>query len=243
MAKILLIEDDENISEFIIKYAKNENFEIETAANGKTGLAMALASKFDIILLDIMLPGMNGNEICRELRKFSGVPVIFLTSRDEEIDRVLGLEMGADDYITKPFSPRELFARIKSVLRRASGKGPGSENGPAETKAGAENGGQKKNIATKNITIDASRREVKLAGRTVELTYTQFELLKKLAGNAGRVFSRDELYEAIWGDGGDGFSRTVDVHIKHLREALNRALEGYNPIVSIRSVGYKFEEE
>ncbi len=243
MEKILLIEDDENISDFIIKYAKNENFEIETASNGKAGLSMALAFKFDIVLLDIMLPGMNGNEICRELRKVSGVPVIFLTSRDEEIDRVLGLEMGADDYITKPFSPRELFARIKAVLRRTSENKLKIGTEQTEAKKITEPDDLKKNITTKNISIDPSRREVKLAGKPVELTYTQFELLKKLAGSAGRVFSRDELYDAVWGESGDGFSRTVDVHIKHLREALNKTLEGYNPIISIRSVGYKFEEE
>ena len=242
MEKILLIEDDENISDFIVKYAKNENFEIETAANGKTGLSMALASKFDMILLDIMLPGMNGNEICRELRKVSGVPVIFLTSRDEEIDRVLGLEIGADDYITKPFSPRELFARIKAVLRRTSEK-TSRHPGSPEIRNAAENDESRKTIVTKKLSIDTARREIKLAGKTVEVTYTQFELLKKLASSAGRVFSRDELYESVWGDSGDGFSRTVDVHIKHLREALNKTLEGYNPIVSVRSVGYKFEEE
>ncbi len=246
MQKLLLIEDDDKISDFIIKYALSENYEIFRESDGRAGLETALGCGFDLVILDIGLPGLSGLQLCRELRKTSGVPVIFLTAKDEEIDKVLALEIGADDYITKPFSPRELFARIKAILRRTSPVAnsiskPASNAAEACIKSPArdEFAGL---IEAGPLKIDIKRREARLGGTVVSLTYTQFEILKKLASNPGIVYSREEIYIAVWGEDGEGMSRTVDVHIKHLRQALAEAREGFTPIVSVRGAGYKFEE-
>lgn len=245
MEKLLLVEDDDKIADFIIKYAASENFAIRRESEGESGLREAAGGGYGLVIVDIGLPGMNGLQLCRELRKKSAVPVIFLTARDEEIDKILALEIGADDYITKPFSPRELFARIKAILRRtavsASAVGARRLDSDGGAPGGAgERGG--KTIKTARLAIDIQRREARADGNAVSLTYTQFEILKKLAGGAGIVFSREEIYVSVWGADGEGMSRTVDVHIKHIREALSAAAAGYNPIVSVRGAGYKFED-
>lgn len=257
MEKLLLVEDDDKIADFIIKYAANENFGIRRENSGEGGLREALAGGYDLLILDIGLPGMNGLQLCRELRKKSQVPVIFLTAKDEEIDKILALEIGADDYIIKPFSPRELFARIKAILRRCSVSKSGGlkENSLPEAAAAIQlkNGGGEASLSfadkagsyivkTSRIEINFQRREVKVDSKRVTLTYTQFEILKKLAAGAGIVYSREEIYIGVWGADGEGMSRTVDVHVKHIREALNVAAPGYNPIISVRGAGYKFEE-
>jgi len=253
MEKLLLVEDDDKIADFIIKYAASENFAIRRESCGEGGLREAAGGGYDLVILDIGLPGMNGLQLCRELRKKNAVPVIFLTAKDEEIDKILALEIGADDYITKPFSPRELFARIKAILRRtaisasavcreqAQSDGGGADAGkPGARREAGEPAG--KTIKTARLEIDIHRREVRADGNAVSLTYTQFEILKKLAGGAGIVYSREEIYVGVWGEDGEGMSRTVDVHIKHIREALAAAADGFNPIISVRGAGYKFED-
>ena len=253
MEKILLVEDDDKIADFIIKYAASENFAIKRESDGEGGLREAAGGGYDLIILDIGLPGMNGLQLCRELRKKSAMPVIFLTAKDEEIDKILALEIGADDYITKPFSPRELFARIKAILRRTavsrsavsaeraqSEGGVASAGKPDARRDAVDRAGQ--TIKTARLEIDIQRREVRVDGNAVGLTYTQFEILKKLAGGAGFVYSREDIYVGVWGADGEGMSRTVDVHIKHIREALGAAADGYNPIISVRGAGYKFED-
>jgi DNA-binding response OmpR family regulator len=256
MERLLLVEDDDKIADFIIKYAASENFGICRESSGEGGLREALAGAYDLVILDIGLSGVNGLHICRELRKQSQVPVIFLTARDEEIDKILALEIGADDYITKPFSPRELFARIKAILRRSAGSNSCGRQGQPSSDASAASHFKKgggsfstqpesaagRIVKTARIEIDFQRREVKADFKPVNLTYTQFEILKKLVAGAGIVYSREEIYLGVWGADGDGMSRTVDVHIKHIREALNAAAPGYNPIISVRGAGYKFEE-
>ncbi|HBC75380.1 MAG TPA: DNA-binding response regulator [Candidatus Wallbacteria bacterium] len=250
MEKLLLVEDDDKIADFIIKYAASENFAIRCESDGEGGLREAAGGGYDLIIVDIGLPGMNGLQLCRELRKKKSVPVIFLTAKDEEIDKILALEIGADDYITKPFSPRELFARIKAILRRTVISGSAvctertqsDDGGASAEKPGAPIGLAGKTIKTARLEIDIQRREVRVDGNTVGLTYTQFEILKKLAGGAGIVYSREQIYVGVWGEDGEGMSRTVDVHIKHIREALSAAADGYNPIISVRGAGYKFED-
>jgi DNA-binding response OmpR family regulator len=239
MEKLLLVEDDDKIADFIIKYAASENFAIKRESDGEGGLREAAGGGYDLIILDIGLPGMNGLQLCRELRKKSAMPVIFLTAKDEEIDKIVALEIGADDYITKPFSPRELFARIKAILRRTAISRSAVCAEQSQTDAGDRAG---QTIKTARLEIDIQRREVMVDGNTVGLTYTQFEILKKLAGGAGIVYSREQIYVGVWGEDGEGMSRTVDVHIKHIREALGAAADGYSPIISVRGAGYKFED-
>ncbi|MEZ7890176.1 MAG: response regulator transcription factor [Candidatus Wallbacteria bacterium] len=236
METLLLIEDDAKIADFIVKYAKNENFGIVHVTDGKAGLLEAINNKYDLIILDIMLPKMSGLDVCREIRKNSNIPIIFLSARADEIDRVLGLEIGADDYVTKPFSPRELLARVKAVLRRTADKNSSADSSK-------DNQGQPKILTYKNLTLDTLKHEVKADGKLINLTYTQFEILKKLMSSPGRVFSREDLYVAIWGAEAEGMSRTVDVHIKYLREAIKNSIPDSNYIISIRGVGYKLDEE
>ena len=253
MEKLLLVEDDDKIADFIVKYAASENFAIRRESDGEGGLREAAGGGYDLIIVDIGLPGMNGLQLCRELRKKSAMPVIFLTAKDEEIDKILALEIGADDYITKPFSPRELFARIKAILRRtaifrsaaSAEQAQPDDGGSAAGKHAArcdlgDRAGQ--TIKTARLEIDIQRREVRVDGNAVGFTYTQFEILKKLAGGAGIVYSREDIYIGVWGEDGEGMSRTVDVHIKHIREALAAVADGFNPIISVRGAGYKFED-
>jgi len=216
---VLVIEDEESIASFVSMYLENEGFSVRVAANGAEGLAQAAANPPRVILLDLMLPDIDGFEICRRLRHDSDVPIIMLTARDAATDKVVGLELGADDYITKPFEPRELVARVKSVLRRA------------ESAAGGDN-----SVSTiGSVTLDPGRREVSADGREIRLTAREFELLHFLMVNRGLALSRQQLLEQVWGYDFFGDTRTIDVHINQVRKKLGDAVN----IETVRSVGYK----
>ncbi len=219
--KILIVEDDEAISELIAYNLKQAGFSVLTAFDGETGLALALKDAPDLILLDIMLPGMDGWEVCRRLRQSSEVPILFLTAKDAEFDRVRGLELGADDYVTKPFSPRELVARVKAILRRV--------NRSAEIEQ----------MTIGRVTIDFRSHLVTLDGQPLNLTPMEYQLLRIMAMNPGQVFSREELLTEVWGEEFFGDQRTVDVHISHLREKLGEASD---LIQTARGFGYKLKE-
>ncbi|MCL8206655.1 MAG: response regulator transcription factor [Actinomycetia bacterium] len=221
--KVLVVDDEPAIQELVRFALEREGFEVSVAQDGWAALAEAERLKPDLVVLDLMLPGLNGFEVCRALRATSDVPVLMLTARKEESDRVQGLDLGADDYVTKPFSPRELAARVKAILRRV--RGP-------ERETAAETG----------LVVDAERRRVLLDGQPVELTYTEFELLRVLAAHPGRVFTRDELLTRVWGADFYGDARTVDVHIRHLREKLHEDPMAPRFIETVRGVGYRFRE-
>ncbi len=229
MAKILVVEDEAGVSELVTMYLKKEGFEVAQVFDGEEALQKLRKQSFDLVILDIMLPGKDGFEICREVRKFSKVPIIMLTARDEEIDRVVGLEIGADDYIPKPFSPREMVARVKAVLRRVSGPEGTQKRTPKVL-----------NFPGFSINLDA--REVKVGNNKLELTPKEFELLAFLAQNPHRVFNREELLERVWGYDFAGDSRTVDAHVKRIRKKFSEA--GFPaPIKTVWGVGYRFEAE
>lgn len=220
---VLIIEDEESIASFIRMYLEKEGYEVHVAGTGEDGLELARDKNPAVILLDIMLPGIDGFEVCRRLRHDSEVPVIMLTARDASTDKVVGLELGADDYITKPFDPRELVARVKSVLRRAQ---PGSGKAGETLQAG-------------EITLDTGRHEVTVSGESVKLTAMEFKLLHYLLFNKGLVLSRQQLLEHVWGYDFMGDTRTVDVHINQLRKKLGDATS----IETVWSVGYRLAEK
>jgi two-component system alkaline phosphatase synthesis response regulator PhoP len=225
MAKILVIDDEPSIVNLVTAYLKPEGYEVFTAADGNAGLKAAHAFKPDVIVLDLMLPGKDGFEVLSQLRRESNVYVILLTAKTEETDRIVGLSVGADDYVTKPFSPRELVARIKAALRRLGpGTGTGSEN---------------QILAFRHVRIDLGARQVSLDGYPVELTAVEFDLLRVLAESRGRVITREQLLEAVWGGTYYGEMRVVDVHLGHIR----RKLGSQQIIATVRAVGYRFEDE
>ena len=221
--RVLLIDDDTRMYELLAQYLGQHGISVTHAADGGRGLAALEASAYDAVLLDVMMPGMDGLEVCRRIRAKSTIPVLMLTARGDETDRVVGLELGADDYLAKPFSPRELLARLRAVLRRAQ---------PA---AVAEK------LETSGVSIDAAAREVRVSGRLVELTGLEFDLLVALVRRAGRVIPRD----ALLGEAGRNDTlvseRTVDVHISHLRQKLGE--EGTRLIKTVRGVGYLFAKD
>jgi two-component system alkaline phosphatase synthesis response regulator PhoP len=223
-ASILVIDDEQSILDLVTAYLRQEGYEVQTATDGPSGLKAAEIYKPDLIVLDVMLPGMDGLELLTRLRRQSDVYVIVLTARSEETDKIVGLSVGADDYLTKPFSPRELVARIKAALRRLR-----DGVGPAE---GAT-------LAFDHVRIDAGSREVWVNDEPVELTPIEFELLQTLAEHRGRVLSRDQLLQRVWGYDFYGEERVVDVHIGHIRQKLGDG----NYIVTVRGVGYRFEDE
>jgi DNA-binding response OmpR family regulator len=218
---ILIVEDEDNIASLVTLYLQNEGFAVERVSDGEAALRAADRVRPSLVILDLMLPGIDGLEVCRRLRAQSGVPIIMLTARDEEPDRVVGLELGADDYVTKPFSPRELVARAKAVLRRGTG-----ELSHEPLRLGP-------------VTVDGDRREVRVDGRAVALTAKEFDLLEFLLRNRGMVFSRDRLLERVWGYERPVDTRTVDSHVKSLRQKLG---EGGALVMTVRGVGYKVEE-
>jgi two-component system alkaline phosphatase synthesis response regulator PhoP len=225
MAKILVIDDEPSIVNLVTAYLKPEGYEVHTATDGPAGLKAARAFKPDLIILDIMLPGMDGIELLSRLRRESEVYVILLTARTEETDKVVGLSVGADDYVTKPFSPRELTARVKAALRRIqTGAGPGSDMNV---------------YSFRHLRMDAAARTVSVDEKPVELTAIEFDLLKALVENRGRVLSREQLLEKVWGGEYFGEQRVVDVHLGHVRQKLGRE----DLIVTVRGVGYRFEDE
>jgi len=222
-ARILIVEDDPTVSEVVERYLSREGFLVETRSDGVAGLARALDSPPDLVVLDLMLPGMSGLEVCRRLRERAQVPVIILTARSSEVDRVRGLELGADDYVAKPFSPRELTARVKAVLRRA----PGAPAGMALLRFG-------------DLELDPATRETRLSGDPVDLTAKEFDLLAHLMRHPRRAFRREELLSSVWGfDYGD--TSTVTVHVSRLRDKLEPDPGMPRYVRTVRGVGYRFE--
>lgn len=223
-SKILVIDDEQSILKLVSAYLRPEGYEVYTASDGTSGLRAARAYKPDLVVLDIMLPGMDGVELLSQLRRESDVYVIMLTAKAEETDKIVGLSVGADDYVTKPFSPRELVARIKAALRRQySGSSLRDRNV----------------LVFRHVRIDTGSRQVWVDDREIELTAIEFDLLKTLAEHRGMVLSREQLLEKVWGHDFFGEIRVVDVHLGHIRGKLGA--EGY--IVTVRGVGYRFIDE
>ena len=223
---VLIVEDQQEISSIVAKYLENEGYETLCAANGLEALELFGSNRIHLTLLDIMMPGIDGFDVLREIRKTSEVPVIFLTARAEEIDRLKGFDIGADDYVTKPFSMRELMARVKANLRRVEFSNGESTNGDI--------------IVSGDLSIDLNKYEVKKDGKVVELTLREFELLKFLVSSAGQVFSREQLLEEVWGYEYYGDIRTVDVTVRRLREKIEDEDGEYKYILTKRGVGYYF---
>ncbi len=224
---ILIIEDDPNIAELIRLYLEKDNFEVTIASDGRTGVNAFYSSKPDLILLDIMLPEMDGWEVCREIRKTDKTPIIMLTAKDETVDKITGLELGADDYIAKPFDMKEVIARIHAVLRRYTGES-NTDASPKDIKT------------FHNLVINMSAYEVIISGKKVEMPPKELELLNYLASHPNRVFTRNQLLDDVWGFEYLGDSRTVDVHVKRLREKINGASDKWS-LATVWGVGYKFE--
>ena len=224
--RVLVVEDDEGIREMLKYNLVSAGFSVQEAGDGAAGLRTARTSKPDLILLDLMLPGMNGLDFCRALRKTSRVPIIMLTAKDAEVDKIVGLELGADDYITKPFSIREVLARVNSVLRRAQPDATEPQAMPEQDSIG-------------DFTLDRAARRVLLAGKEVKLTAREFDLLSYLLANAGRVRTRDAVLEHVWGSDFTGDRKTIDVHIRWLREKL--AGKVAFEIVTVRGIGYRLD--
>ena len=223
-ASILVVDDEQSIVDLVTAYLRQEGYEVHTAMDGPSGLKAARVFKPDLIVLDVMLPGMDGIELLSQLRRESDVYVIMLTAKSEETDKIVGLSVGADDYLTKPFSPRELVARVKAALRRLRVGGGGTE---ATT------------LAFRHIRIDTGRRQVWVDDEPVSLTAIEFDLLKTLAEHRGLVLGREQLLEKVWGYDFYGEERVVDVHIGHIRQKLGDD----RFIVTVRGVGYRFEDE
>ncbi len=222
--KVLIVDDDEHIAELIKIYFEKDGFTTVTANNGKKAVELFKSEAPAIVILDVMMPEMDGWQVCREIRRVSNIPIIMLTAKGETFDKVLGLELGADDYMVKPFEPKELIARVKAVLRRSDIK---------ETSA-------EKEIVFPNLTINLTNYELKINGNIVEVPPKELELLYFLASNPNRVFTREQLLEEVWGFDYFGDSRTVDVHIKRLREKLE-GVESNWQLKTVWGVGYKFE--
>jgi len=223
---VLIVEDDRNTAALVATYLEREGFATQQVHDGAEALALARRRPPGFVVLDVMLPGADGWELCRELRKFSDVPILMLTAREEEIDRVLGLSLGADDYVVKPFSPRELVERVKAILRRAR---------PAPTADAI--------LACGGLVLDDARHRVTRDGRPVELTAVEYKLLQALMRSPGRVFSRDELLGRLYAHGETVVDRVIDVHIGHLRQKLGDNPAAPRFIRTVRGFGYRFAEE
>ena len=222
--KILVVDDDQNICELLRLYLTKEGYQVTLASDGEDALAKYAQAKPDMVLLDVMMPRLDGWEVCRRIRKQGDTPVIMLTAKGETFDKVLGLELGADDYVVKPFDSIEVVARIKAVLRRCN----------------PEESGKDGVIQFENLSLDMSRYELKVKGKVVEAPPKELELLAYLAGHPNRVFTRDQLLDEVWGFEYYGDSRTIDVHIKRLREKLEGASDQWS-LKTVWGVGYKFE--
>ena len=226
-ARILIVDDEPNIVRLLQSYLQREGFEVLTAADGRTGLQIARAMHPQLVVLDLLLPEVDGLEVCRLLRQESDVYIIMLTARSEETDKIVGLSLGADDYVTKPFSPREMVARIKAVLRRTRRRGAGPE---AQV------------LRFPGLIVDTGRRTVTVRGQDVELTALDFDILRTLAASPGMVFSRAQLLEKVWGYDYIGDERVVDVHIGLLRKRIEQDPAEPSFVKTVRSVGYKFDD-
>ena len=221
--KILIVEDEENIAEVLIAYAKQQDYETEHFNSGKGVVSFVKQNAVDLILLDLMLPDVDGIELCKQIRAFSSVPIIMLTAKSEEIDRLLGLEIGADDYICKPFSPKEVIARIKAVLRRTSQP--------------------KTNIINhNNFQLHKDDYEARLNGKSIGFTAVEFKIFLLFISHVGRVFTREDIINNVYSDTTDISDRNIDTHIKNIRKKINDIQAGLNPIAAVYSVGYKFKE-
>ncbi|MFT8394866.1 response regulator [Propionibacterium sp.] len=224
MTRILIIEDEESYREATSYMLSHEGFDVSSVPDGESGLAEYEREGADLVLLDLMLPGLPGTEVCKSLRQHSDVPIIMVTARDSEIDKVVGLELGADDYVTKPFSHRELVARIRAVLRR----GREEELYPGVVESG-------------DVRMDVERHEVTVSGTPVKLALKEFELLELLMRNAGRVMTRGQLIDRVWGADYVGDTKTLDVHVKRLRAKIERDPSHPVELVTVRGLGYKFQ--
>jgi len=217
--RLLIIDDDAELCALMQEFLHREGFTVDFALEGRSGLEQAEQGNYDLIVLDVMLPGLDGFEILKRLRASSRVPVLMLTARGEDVDRIVGLELGADDYLPKPFNPRELAARVKAILRRAE----------APVNRGR--------VEVNGVALDPGRREVTCEGKPIEVTTLEFDILEQLMRNAGRVVSRDGLMESLYNRKATPFDRSIDMHVSHLR----RKLEGGRPVIkTIRGVGYQF---
>lgn len=224
-AKVVVVDDDEHIRQLASLYLEKEGFDVTCAVDGASAVTTIQQVNPCLVVLDLMLPGLSGFDVCREVRQTSNVPIIMLTARDEDVDKIVGLELGADDYLTKPFNPRELVARVKAILRRAEA-GQAQAAGPV--------------IQVGALRIDKQRREVSSGGQPLTLRTKEFDLLATLAENAGIVLTREQLLDRVWGYNFYGETRTVDVHVQHVRAKLAGTGLG---ILTVRSVGYKLVED
>jgi DNA-binding response OmpR family regulator len=225
---ILLVDDEDSVQKLLAYPLEREGFRVLQARDGEEALERFAAEDVDLVVLDLMLPKLDGLEVCKRLRALSEVPIIMLTARDDELDKVVGLELGADDYITKPFSIREFRSRVRALLRRASVVRPAVGDGNV--------------IAAHELEVDLGRRTVEVRGTPVRLTYVEFELLRTLAAHPGRVYSRRMLLESLWGAADYREPRPIDVHIRHLREKLEHDPAAPEYILTVRGVGYRFRD-
>ena len=223
--RILVVDDEKKIVEIVRAYLERDGFKVTVAYDGKAALDSARRFSPDLIVLDLMLPQISGWDVCRTLRRESNVPIIMLTARDETTDKIVGLELGADDYVTKPFGPKELISRVKAVLRRSEG-----------------NMVSRNKLSVGDLEIDIDRRRVKRGDEAIELTQIEFDLLKTLAEQPGRVFSRMQLLDRVQGDAYEGYDRTIDSHIKNLRKKIEPDPNHPRHIITVYGVGYKIEE-
>ena len=223
---ILLVDDEDSVRKVLAFPLERDGYSVVQAADGEDALRQFAAQPVDLVVLDIMLPKLDGLEVCKRLRATSTVPIIMLTARDDELDKVLGLELGADDYITKPFSIREFRSRVRALLRRAAIPSAGRE--------------EDETIERDGLRIDVGHRDVHVRDRAVQLTYVEFELLRTMAASPGRVFSREMLLQALWGGSDYREPRTIDVHVRHLREKLEHDPSEPEYILTVRGVGYRF---
>jgi DNA-binding response OmpR family regulator len=229
-ARILLVDDEQSIQTLLSYPLRKEGYDVVQATDGRQALDRFEEEPFDLVVLDLMLPKIDGLEVCRRLRSRSSVPIIMLTAKSEEIDKVVGLELGADDYITKPFSMREFSSRIKAALRRAEMTRP-EVTAPGEMP-----------LVVRDLRVDFLKRTVRVRGDEAPLTFVEFEILSVLARSPGRVFTRDMLLARIWGDSAYRDPRTIDVHIRHLREKIERDAKDPEYLFTVRGVGYRFRD-
>jgi DNA-binding response OmpR family regulator len=225
---ILLVDDEDSVQKLLAYPLERDGYRVLQARDGQEAVDRFNAEHVDLVVLDIMLPRLDGLEVCKRLRAESSVPIIMLTARDDELDKVLGLELGADDYITKPFSIREFRSRVRALLRRAA--------------APRRDAREDEVIESDGLKIDLARRVVEVRGKPVQLTYVEFELLRILAANPGRVYTRQMLLEGLWGGSEYREPRTIDVHVRHLREKLERDAREPELIFTVRGVGYRFRD-
>jgi DNA-binding response OmpR family regulator len=235
-SRILLVDDERAILTLLSYPLRKDGYEVVQAGDGSEALDRFAEGHFDLVVLDVMMPRLDGLEVCRRLRAQSAVPIIMLTAKAEEIDKVLGLELGADDYITKPFSLREFRSRVKAALRRAEMGSPGPGSGQSEQE-------DEQPLRAGELTIDFAKRSVRVRDEQVRTTFVEFEILSALALSPGRVFTRDVLLARIWGDSAYRDPRTIDVHIRHLREKVERDPKEPEYLFTVRGVGYRFRDD